>query len=172
MKSSCKLEAKLIGYDETPIDFVHPDAVGVENLDVEESFGCNSNSKVHPTSEAVNGSLFSKSIRRLCPSTSGSVRKQEGNTIQNHAIDTESQTSGTVIIYTTCRISSMEHLPLVYKKVTGRSLEETATSIRRLCPPSTSGSARTHQGKTIQNHDTDTNSQTSGTIIIYTTCRI
>ncbi|KAF3452999.1 hypothetical protein FNV43_RR03432 [Rhamnella rubrinervis] len=127
LKSSCKLEAKLIGYDETPID-----AIRFENLDVEESFGFNSNSDVHSTSEAGN----SKSTKRLCPFKSGSVRKHHGNTIQNHAIDMDSQTSG-------------------------RSHKELAKSIRRLCPPSTSSSARTHQAKTVQNHDTDSDTQTS-----------
>ncbi|KAK4604657.1 hypothetical protein RGQ29_012930 [Quercus rubra] len=32
LKSSCKMEAKLIGYDETPIDVTTPDAIGFEKL--------------------------------------------------------------------------------------------------------------------------------------------
>lgn len=88
LKSSSKMEAKLIGYDETPID--------LENFSVEESFGCNSYSEPRSTSEAFNGSSFSKSIRRLCPSPPASVRRVLGKTIDNHVTDTDSETSGTI----------------------------------------------------------------------------
>lgn len=88
LKSSDKMEAKLIGYDETPID--------LENVSVEESFGCNSYSEPRSTGEAFNGSSISKSIRRLCPSPPALVRRDLGQTIDNHVTDTDSETSGTI----------------------------------------------------------------------------
>nr|XP_024928613.2 dicer-like protein 4 [Ziziphus jujuba var. spinosa] len=93
LESSCKLEAKLIGYDEMPIDLVPSNATGSEIPNVKESFGCSFDPKVHPASHVVS-SLSSKSIRRLCPSTLGSERTHHDETIQNHASDTDSVTSG------------------------------------------------------------------------------
>lgn len=96
LESSCKLEAKLIGYDEMPIDLVPSNATGSEIPNVKESFGCSFDPKVHPASHVVS-SLSSKSIRRLCPSTLGSERTHRDETIQNHASDTDSVTSGIII---------------------------------------------------------------------------
>lgn len=132
MKSSCKLEAKLIGYDETPIVLIPPDATGSEIPNVKEYFGCSFDPKVHSTSQVFNGSLSSKSIRRLCPSTLGSEITSPGESIQNHASDTDSLTSGIIIyiLFAEYMYGALNHI--FHEKVPGGSRKETATAKSRL----------------------------------------
>ncbi|KAF9680685.1 hypothetical protein SADUNF_Sadunf06G0147300 [Salix dunnii] len=53
LRNSKKMEAKLIGYDETPID-VAPDVTGFENSKIQEPFDSNCSYKVRPCIKAFN----------------------------------------------------------------------------------------------------------------------
>lgn len=104
LKSSCKMEAKLIGYDETPIDVVASDVVGFKKL-VQEPSSSNINSKVHSISEVSNSN--SSCIKRVRqPSSSlGAVKMDPSDSSDNHSSDSNSETRGTVDAYCTSRVS-------------------------------------------------------------------
>ncbi|GMP35538.1 hypothetical protein CsSME_00007933 [Camellia sinensis var. sinensis] len=51
LKSSLKMEAKLIGHDEASIDVTAPDAIPLDNLKLQESSRSQCNLKVHPVSQ-------------------------------------------------------------------------------------------------------------------------
>ena len=53
LRNSKKMEAKLIGYDETPID-VAPEATGFENSKIQEPFDSNCSYEVRPCIKAFN----------------------------------------------------------------------------------------------------------------------
>lgn len=102
LKSSCKMAAKLIGYDETPIDVVASDVVGFEKLTVQEPSSSNINSKVHSISEVSNSN--SSCIKRVRqPSSSlGAVKMDPSDSCDNHSSDSNSETRGTVDPSCTC----------------------------------------------------------------------
>ena len=99
LKSSCKMEAKLIGYDETPIDVVASDVVGFEKLTVQEPSSSNINSKVRSISEVSNSN--SPSIKRVRQHSS-SVKMDPSDSSDNHSSDSNSETRGTVDASCTC----------------------------------------------------------------------
>lgn len=95
------MEAKLIGYDETPIDVVASDVVGFEKLTVQEPSSSNINSKVHSISEASNGNSCIKRVRQ--PSSSlQAVKIDPSDSCDNHSSDSNSETRGTVDACCTC----------------------------------------------------------------------
>ncbi|XP_050216578.1 dicer-like protein 4 isoform X2 [Mercurialis annua] len=51
LRSSQKMEAKLIGYDETPVDITAYDATNLETVKVREPCGSDMNTKIHSMSE-------------------------------------------------------------------------------------------------------------------------
>ncbi|PON67091.1 DNA helicase, ATP-dependent [Parasponia andersonii] len=87
LESSCKKEAKLIGYDEIPIDMAPPpDSTGFENLTIEEPVISKFIPKVCSTNELMNGSLCKTSTKRQSPSN--------GQTSKTDESDSDSQTTG------------------------------------------------------------------------------
>lgn len=96
------MAAKLIGYDETPIDVVASDVVGFEKLTVQEPSSGNINSKVHSISEVSNSN--SSCIKRVRqPSSSlGAVKMDPSDSCDNHSSDSNSETRGTVDPSCTC----------------------------------------------------------------------
>ncbi|KAJ4850950.1 hypothetical protein Tsubulata_011532 [Turnera subulata] len=71
LRSSCKLEAKLIGFDETPIDVISPYALNLENLKVEEPVASNSKAEVHSSRKVSSASSTIAKLKsdRDAPST-------------------------------------------------------------------------------------------------------
>lgn len=65
LKSSRKLEAKLIGYDEAPIDVTAPDAIPLDKLKLQEPSRSQSNPKVYPISEEPKKITISPSTRSI-----------------------------------------------------------------------------------------------------------
>ncbi|XP_058180782.1 dicer-like protein 4 [Rhododendron vialii] len=59
LKSSRKMEAKLIGYDEAPIDVTAPDAIPWDKLKLKEPSRSRSNQKVYPISDEAKKIIFS-----------------------------------------------------------------------------------------------------------------
>lgn len=96
LKSTHKMEAKLIGYDETPTHVSAPYATGLDNLKVQDFFkGGASSSKVHPLGAEPHrsGGTKIKPIRQmssLCdPRECQPVAKED-----NNSCSSDSQTSG------------------------------------------------------------------------------
>ncbi|KAM5548130.1 dicer-like protein 4 [Rosa sericea] len=94
LKSSCKLEPKLIGYDETPIDVTALDVIGFDKLNVQEASSSSSNSDVHSISEVSSGN--SSCIKRLRqpPASLGEVKMDSTNACNSRSSDAISQTRG------------------------------------------------------------------------------
>lgn len=98
LRSSQKMEAKLIGYDENLIDVSIPDAIGLENLKV-----CNA--KIHSTSkmrDARPARLVA--VSEQLPSSLDMTGGLPSETIADHRSNTDSQTIGLSWI-TTCWVS-------------------------------------------------------------------
>ncbi|XP_024022600.1 dicer-like protein 4 isoform X1 [Morus notabilis] len=88
LKSSSKMEAKLIGYDEKPIDVAPPpDSIGFENLALEEPVVTKFVTKVRSTNEPMD-------VSSSKPATSKQPQSNS-KAIKNDDLDTESQTMGT-----------------------------------------------------------------------------
>lgn len=102
LKSSCKMEAKLIGYDETPIDVVASDVVGFEKLTVQEPSSSNINSKVRSISEVSNSNSSCIKRVRQHSSSLGAVKMDPNDSSDNHSSDSNSETRGTVDASCTC----------------------------------------------------------------------
>lgn len=102
LKSSCKMEARLIGFDETPIDVV-PDEYGFES--------CGNNVDSDICSDSDVSDISSPSIipvNRWSSLAFKEVRRQPSETISDPSGDTDSQTSGIyVICYFTCLASTV-----------------------------------------------------------------
>lgn len=81
LKSSDKMEARLVGYDETPVDVSTPDAIGIEKSMVQQSFGREVEPQSSPCATPV--------IKRLCEGVRG--------TAETPSCDLDSQTTGTII---------------------------------------------------------------------------
>lgn len=107
LKSSREMEAKLIGYDETPIDVVLLDASGFDNLNVQEASRRNLNSQGHPINQDRNGHFSCRKPVRQSPSSSGAVKMRPNKTRENSKNDANSQSGGTVNVSCTYRVSSM-----------------------------------------------------------------
>ncbi|XP_068345228.1 dicer-like protein 4 [Pyrus communis] len=95
LKSSSEMEAKLIGYDETPIDVVLLDASGFDNLNVQEVSRRNFNSQGHPINQERNGHSSCRKPVRQSPSSSGAVKMRPNKTRENSKNDANSQSGGT-----------------------------------------------------------------------------
>lgn len=106
LKSSSEMEAKLIGYDETPIDVVLLDASGFDNLNVQESRR-NFNSQGHPINQVRNGHSSGRKPVRQSPTSSGAVKMRPNKIRENPKNDANSQSGGTVNVSCTYRVSSM-----------------------------------------------------------------
>ncbi|KAL5547660.1 hypothetical protein UlMin_002891 [Ulmus minor] len=98
LNSSCKLEAKLVGFNESPIDVTIPDSITSADLIVEEPLGSNSDLKIYSMSEAINDSSSSSSSTST--STSSTIKSlirhspSNSRTIKTDDSDKDSQTSG------------------------------------------------------------------------------
>lgn len=90
LKSSCKMEAKLIGYNEPPIDVNTPDAIGFEKLTV-QPFCRDFEPQIRPLTKA---SIIAPVIKKPF----GALRGQPSGTVENHSCDPDSQTTGIVIV--------------------------------------------------------------------------
>lgn len=108
LKSSSEMEAKLIGYDETPIDVVLPDVIGFDKLNVQEPCRRNFNSKMHIKEERNGDSSCIKPVLQPPPSFEA-VKIQPSETRGNPSCDANSQAKGTVNVSCTSRVSSMEY---------------------------------------------------------------
>ncbi|KAJ0089697.1 hypothetical protein Patl1_14811 [Pistacia atlantica] len=89
LKSSCKMEARLIGFDETPIDVVVPDDYGFES--------CGSNGDSDICSDSDVSDISSPSItpvNRWSSLAFKEVRRQPSETISDPSGDTDSEASG------------------------------------------------------------------------------
>ena len=64
LKSTRKMKAKLIGYDEAPIDVTGPVAIPLEKLELQKPSRSRCNLKVHPIIEDPK-KIFSSSIRSI-----------------------------------------------------------------------------------------------------------
>ncbi|KAL6221580.1 hypothetical protein ACLB2K_004976 [Fragaria x ananassa] len=91
LKSSCKMEAKLIGYDETPIDVTAPDIIGFENSKVQEPSSSSSNSGVHSISEASSSFSCVKRVGQS-PVSRGAVKMDSHDSCNNRSSDANSKT--------------------------------------------------------------------------------
>ncbi|KAM3714268.1 hypothetical protein ACJW31_01G319400 [Castanea mollissima] len=92
LKSSCKMEAKLIGYDETPIDATTPDTIGFEKLMVQPPFGSDFEPQIHPLIGTSDNSSPG-----IMPLSKQPFRKLEGQpctTAEIHGCDPDSQATG------------------------------------------------------------------------------
>jgi endoribonuclease Dicer len=95
LKSSRKMEAKLIGYDETPIDVNTPEAIGFEKSTVQPSSGDFEPQIFRLTKVSDNNiSCITPAIKKQF----GALRGQPSRTIENHSCDPDSQTTGIVIV--------------------------------------------------------------------------
>ncbi|XP_050272142.1 dicer-like protein 4 isoform X2 [Quercus robur] len=92
LKSSCKMEAKLIGYDETPIDITTPDAIGFEKLKVQPPFGSDFEPPILPLNGTSNNS--SPCIIPLSKQPFRDLRGQPCTTAEIHGCDPDSQATG------------------------------------------------------------------------------
>ncbi|XP_021275639.1 dicer-like protein 4 isoform X1 [Herrania umbratica] len=54
LKKSRKMEAKLIGFDETPVDVADPDTNGLENMKLQQSVENDFNPRIHFINKAIN----------------------------------------------------------------------------------------------------------------------
>lgn len=108
LKSSNEMEAKLIGYDETPIDVVLPDVIGFDKLNVQEPSRRNFNSKMHIKEERNGDSSCIKPVLQPPPSFEA-VKIQPSETRGNPSCDANSQARGTVNVSCISRVSSMEY---------------------------------------------------------------
>ena len=97
LKSSCKMEAKLIGYDETPIDVTTPDAIGFEKLKVQPPFGSDFEPPIHLLNGTSNNS--SPCIIALSKQPFRDLRGQPCTTAEIHGCDPDSQATGTAYGY-------------------------------------------------------------------------
>ncbi|KAH0970234.1 hypothetical protein GBA52_022390 [Prunus armeniaca] len=93
LKSSSEMEAKLIGYDETPIDVVLPDVIGFDKLNVQEPCRRNFNSKMHIKEERNGDSSCIKPVLQPPPSFEA-VKIQPSETRGNPSCDANSQAKG------------------------------------------------------------------------------
>lgn len=88
LESSCKKEAKLLGYDEIPIDVTPPpDSIEFEDLSVKEPMISKFVCKTRSTDDLTNGSLCNIIRKRQSPSN--------GQTIKTDESDSDSLTTGT-----------------------------------------------------------------------------
>lgn len=94
------MEAKLIGYDETPIDVTAPDIIGFENLKDQEPSSSSSNSDVHSISEASSSYSCVKRVGQS-PASRGAVKMDSHDSCNNHSSDADSKTRGTVVASST-----------------------------------------------------------------------
>ncbi|XP_023928784.1 dicer-like protein 4 isoform X2 [Quercus suber] len=92
LKSSCKMEAKLIGYDETPIDVTTLVAIGFEKLMVQPPFGSDFEPQIHPLNGTSNNSPTG--ITPLSKQPFRDLRGQPCTTAENHGCDPDSQATG------------------------------------------------------------------------------
>jgi endoribonuclease Dicer len=94
-KSSCNMEAKLIGYDETPIDVNTPEAIGFEKLTV-QPFSRDFEPQISRLTEASDNNI--SCITPVTKNLFGALRGQPSGTIENHSCDPDSQTTGIVSV--------------------------------------------------------------------------
>ncbi|GAV83950.1 dsrm domain-containing protein/DEAD domain-containing protein/Helicase_C domain-containing protein/Ribonuclease_3 domain-containing protein/PAZ domain-containing protein/dsRNA_bind domain-containing protein [Cephalotus follicularis] len=95
VKSTCREEATLIGYDETPIDVAIPDAIGFENLKMQEPFVRNFSQKTHPINEATNICLPRiVDVNRQLSLQSETSKGQVSETVADPSGDMSSETTG------------------------------------------------------------------------------
>lgn len=97
LKSSCKREAKLIGYDETPVDVTTPHDIGLEKLMVQPPSATDFEPQIHPLSGTSNNS--SPSIIPLSKQPFRDLREQPCATAEIHGCDPDSQATGTAYGY-------------------------------------------------------------------------
>ncbi|XP_062159041.1 dicer-like protein 4 [Alnus glutinosa] len=90
-KSSCKMEAKLIGYDKTPIDVNTPEAIGFEKLTV-QPFSRDFGPQISRLTKASDNNI--SCITPVIKNLFGALRGQPSGTIENHRCDPDSQTTG------------------------------------------------------------------------------
>ena len=94
-KSSWKMEAKLIGYNETPIDVNTPDAIGFEKLTV-QPFCRDFEPQIRPLTKASDNSI--SCLAPVIKKPFGALRGQPSGIVENQSCDPDSQTTGIVII--------------------------------------------------------------------------
>ena len=97
LKSSCKEEAKLIGYDETPIVVITPDVIGFEKLMLQQPSGRDFEPKIISFNGASNNS--SPRIIPISEQPFRALRGQPCTTVENHSCDPDSQATGTAYNY-------------------------------------------------------------------------
>uniref|UniRef100_A0A5B7C289 Putative dicer-like protein 4 isoform X2 n=1 Tax=Davidia involucrata TaxID=16924 RepID=A0A5B7C289_DAVIN len=95
LKKSCKMEAKLIGYDETPTDVIARDAIRFDNMKLQEPSRTDCNLKVHPINEEAT-KICTPNIRSIKqpPSPLEAPRWQPAKTKENNSSNADSQTTG------------------------------------------------------------------------------
>ncbi|KAI8023022.1 Dicer-like protein 4 [Camellia lanceoleosa] len=95
LKSSRKMEAKLIGYDEAPIDVTAPDAIPFGNLKLQESSRSQYNVKVHHLDEEPK-KIFPVSIRPIRPPQPllEAQKPQSTATIENNSCNLDPLATG------------------------------------------------------------------------------
>ncbi|KAJ7979648.1 Dicer-like protein [Quillaja saponaria] len=95
LKYSTKMEAKLIGYNESPIDVNATSADSIEKSMVKKPTCSNSSTEIHSTDEADNIYSPNKTpLSRKLQSSFGAVKKDPCKTIENSDSDTNSQRTG------------------------------------------------------------------------------
>ncbi|GMP60363.1 hypothetical protein CsSME_00023261 [Camellia sinensis var. sinensis] len=95
LKSSRKMEAKLIGYDEAPIDVTAPDAIPFGNLKLQESSRSQYNVKVDHLDEEPK-KIFPVSIRPIRPPQPRleAQKPQSTATIENNSCNSDPLATG------------------------------------------------------------------------------
>ncbi|KAG6676656.1 hypothetical protein I3842_15G163400 [Carya illinoinensis] len=92
LKSSCKMEARLIGYDETPIDVNTPDAIGFEKLMVQQPFDRDFEPKIIALSKVSDSNP--PCITPVIKHPPGTIRGQACRTAENPSFDPDLQSTG------------------------------------------------------------------------------
>ncbi|XP_050382683.1 dicer-like protein 4 isoform X2 [Argentina anserina] len=164
LKSSCKMEAKLIGYDETPVDVTAPYTIEFENLNLQEPSSRSLKSEVDSISEVSSSYSSIKRVGRP-PASRGAVKVDCTDSSNNHSTDANSKNRGAphnltarAHLYETCAANYWEppvfecckddgpsHLKSYIFKVTMKMDDASDTLLEAVGAPRTSKKAAAEQ---------------------------